>query len=291
LLAALALAAPGAPEASADVADDEVDLSLSDQGRAFTNAVGMTFVPVRKGAFQMGSPANEPNRQADEAQHRVEITRDFYLATTETTQRQYEKVMGKNPSYYRKGGGGATAVQGMDTSDFPVEQVTYHDAQAFVDKLNAKDRRSGWKYALPTEAQWEYAYRGGPDATTKPIRFAKPQDSLSSDEANFNGTPYNGGRAGQSLNRTAKVASYRPNNLGIYDMHGNVWEYVRDWYALDYGGTSVLRDPLGPAKGTQYVIKSGGFYNASWEGRAARRFPFATSDRGVGFRVAFVQVR
>jgi formylglycine-generating enzyme required for sulfatase activity len=240
----------------------------------------------------MGAPADEKNRNNDEKQHKVEITRDFYLASTETTQKQFQAVLGRNPSYYCKTGSGAAEVRGVDTGDFPVEQLSYQDATAFVEKLNARDkRRSGWKYALPTEAQWEYACRGGPDATARPIRFAKPQDSLSMSEANFGHNPYNGGKGGQALNRTAKVASYRRNNLGLYDMHGNVWEYVRDWYADDYGGVNVLRDPTGPAKGTQYVIKSGGFYNACWEGRAARRFPYTGSDRGVGFRVALVQVR
>ena len=103
-------------------------------------------------------------------------------------------------------------------------------------------------------------------------------------------SPYNGGKPGQSLNRTCKVASYKPNNLGLYDMHGNVWEYCHDWYASDYGGTNVIRDPTGPARGTSYVIKGAGYYNDGGQCRSARRFPYATTNNGVGFRVAFVQV-
>jgi formylglycine-generating enzyme required for sulfatase activity len=293
LAGALALIGLCSSEAAGDVVEDQVDVSLSDEGRAFTNEAGMTFVYVRRGSFMMGAPANEPNRQTDEQQHKVDITKDFYLASTETTQRQYEKVMGKNPASFSKTGGGAARVQGVDTADFPVEQVNYQDATAFVEKLNARDkRRSGWKYALPTEAQWEYACRGGPEASVKPIRFAKPQDSLSASEANFlANSPYNGGKAGQNLNRTAKVGSYKPNNLGLYDMHGNVWEWVADWYASDYGGTSFVRDPIGPARGTNHVIKSAAYYNDGWQCRAARRWPCASADSAVGFRVALVQVR
>jgi formylglycine-generating enzyme required for sulfatase activity len=293
VIAALALAAPGAPEASADVADEQVDLSLSDEGRAFTNGAGMTFVFVRRGTFTMGAPANEPNRDNDEKQHKVEITRDFYLASTETTQRQYEKVMARNPAHFSKTGGGAARVQGMDTSAFPVEQVSPQDVRAFIDKLNARDkRRSGWKYALPTEAQWEYACRGGPEASVKPIRFAKPQDSLSASEANFiGGSPYNGGKAGQDLRRPARVASYKPNNLGLYDMHGNVWEWTADFYAADYGGTGALRDPTGPARGTSYVLKGGAFHNTGGQCRSAKRLSYSSAEYAVGFRVAFVQVR
>jgi formylglycine-generating enzyme required for sulfatase activity len=292
LLAASVLMGLGSPGALGDVTEERVDLSLSHESRPFTNDLGMTLVFVRRGAFTMGSPANEPNRQSGEQQHKVEITRDFYLASTETTQRQYEKVMVRNPAFFSKTGGGAGVVKGMDTSDFPVENVTYEDALAFIDKLNARDkRRSGWKYVMPTEAQWEYACRGGPDATTKPIRFAKPQDSLSAGEANFDGRAYNGGKAGQSLNRTCKVASYKPNNLGLYDMHGNVWEMTGDWYADDYGGANFVRDPRGPARGTTRVVKSAAYYNEGWQCRAARRWPAADRSHSSarGFRVAFVQ--
>jgi formylglycine-generating enzyme required for sulfatase activity len=184
-------------------------------------------------------------------------------------------------------------VQGVDTGDFPVEQVTYADALAFIERLNARDkRRSGWKYALPTEAQWEYACRGGPDASNKPIRFAKPQDSLSASEANFAAaTPYNGGKAGAALNRTCKAGSYRPNNLGIYDVHGNVWEWCSDWYGSDYGGADAVRDPTGAKKGSMHVLKGGSYYDRGWEARAARRYPGDSTDSRCGFRVALVQAR
>ena len=210
LLVAFGLVFLGSPGSLADVAEEKADLSLSLEGQAFTNDLGMKFVPVAKGSFQMGSPKDEKNRQDDEQQHKVEITKDFYLATTEVTQKQFETLMGKNPSHFSKNGAGAASVQGIDTSNFPVESVSYQDATTFIDKLNARDRRrSGWKYALPTEAQWEYACRGGPDATTKPIRFAKPAESLSVGEANFDGNPYNGGQAGKPLGRPCKVGSYK----------------------------------------------------------------------------------
>jgi formylglycine-generating enzyme required for sulfatase activity len=280
------------PRARGDAAEDQVvDLTLTPGGKAFTNGVGMKFVSVRKGKFLMGSPVSERLRAGDEPQHEVEITRDFYLGAFEVTQKQYQQVTGKNPSAFRKGGGSAAAVQGIDTSDFPVEWVTWNDAAEFVRKLNAREpKKSGWQYSLPTEAQWEYACRGGPDASTKPFRFARPSDTLSLEEANFDREPYGGKGGGKSLGRTAKVGSYRPNNLGLYDMHGNVWEWCADWHANDYGGTGKLRDPLGPAKGSYHVVKGGCYYNeGSWL-RSAVRYP-CSGTSGIGFRVAFVQSR
>jgi formylglycine-generating enzyme required for sulfatase activity len=292
-LAAAALLVLGAPTAWADLGDDEVDLTVESGGREFTNSIGMKFVPVRKGKFLMGSPADEKQRQDEEHQHPVEISRDFYLGAHEVTQRQWKALMGNNPSFFCKEGGHKDRVQGLDTSDFPVDNVSWEDAQKFIEKLNARDkRRSGWRYALPTDAQWEYACRGGPDSTTKPFRFAKGQDSLSSDDANFNGAPYGNAKQGKNLNRTAKVGSYKPNNLGLYDMHGNLWEWCQDWYSVDYVKKSPLRDPPGPAKGTERMLRSACHFNGGWECRAARRHGQASTfkNEAVGFRVAFVPI-
>jgi formylglycine-generating enzyme required for sulfatase activity len=198
--------------------------------------------------------------------------------------------MGKNPSAFCKTGSSAAAVQGIDTSDFPVDGVLWDEAKSFCEKLSAlaTEKNAGRKYRLPTEAEWEYCCRGGPDATTKPIRFAKPADSLSFDEANFTGTPYNGGKAGKGLGRTAKVGSYKANNLGLYDMHGNLWEWCNDWYSGTVYNEKNRKDPTGPNNGSGRVLRSGSYGNSGSDCRAARRIGYGPNNRSphVGFRVA-----
>lgn len=288
----LAAAACAALAVVASEPRQHVSLSLSPEGRAFTSRLGIKMMPVRKGKFLMGSPAGEANRNDDEHQHEVELTRDFYLAAHETTQKQYAAVTGKNPSHFKKTGNGGGQVQGMDTDDFPVDTVSWEEAQAFVDKLNEREPKQGWKYALPTEAQWEYACRGGPESTTKPFRFDAPSDSISFGQASFSGQAYGGGKNGANPGRTSKVGSYKPNNLGLHDMHGNLWEWCADWYDAGYPKVSPPRDPAGPAKGTQKMLRSGCHFNTGWELRAGRRHgqPAAFKNEAVGFRVAMVRV-
>src|SRR5204863_6448340 len=135
----------------------------------------------------------------------------FHLGVYPVTQAQYEKVMGNNPSQFRPG------KDGLDTADFPVENISWQNAKDFCAKLSAlpAEKSAGRVYRLPTEAEWEYACRAG---TTTPFAFGK---ALSSDQANFNGTlPYGGAAKGPHLNRPAKVGSYKPNAFGLYDMHG-----------------------------------------------------------------------
>src|SRR5206468_3117749 len=113
----------------------------------------------------MGSPEGEKDRGSDEGpQHEVEITKDFFIGVTEVTQKQYRAIMGKNPSYFCADGGGKDSVKGLDTDDFPVETVSWQDAQDFLKKLSAQneEKKNGREYRLPTEAEWEYACRGGP---------------------------------------------------------------------------------------------------------------------------------
>jgi uncharacterized protein (TIGR02996 family) len=243
-----------------------------------TNSIGMQFVLIPAGAFLMGSPAGESERNEDEQQHPVEITRPFYLGAFPVTQAQWQAVMGCNPSYFCAGGGGKDKVERLDTSDFPVEQVNWEDATAFLAMLSAleEEREVGRKYRLPTEAEWEYCCRGGASSFT-PYHFA---DTIDSNRANFNG----------NLRRTSKVGSYQPNGFGLYDMHGNVWEWCQDWYDKNCYGKSPPADPPGPPQGTFRVIRGGSWDNGGLCCRSAFR-DWYMPDYGndyLGFRAALV---
>jgi formylglycine-generating enzyme required for sulfatase activity len=184
----------------------------------FMNTLGMEFVLVPKGKSWLGGGGGKPGDTE------VEIVHDFYLGKYEVTQQEWEKLSVKNLSKF-------IAVPGVAPEDqkrFPVENVSWQEAQFFVDKLNQFDKQPGWVYRLPAELEWEYACRGGPMTGKAESAFDfyidKPANELSPKQANFKDT---------GLNRTCKVGSYPPNRLGLYDMHGN----VREWC----GNEEVLR--------------------------------------------------
>jgi formylglycine-generating enzyme required for sulfatase activity len=257
-----------------------------DAGKAITNSIDMKLAFIPAGKFMMGSPASEEERNAEEVQHEVTITKPFYLGVTLVTQAQFDKVMGKNPSFFHaKGGGGP---------DHPVDQVLWTDAGEFCQKLSAlpEEKKAGRVYRLPTEAEWEYACRAG---TTTAFHFG---NSLSSKQANFNGNyPYGSADKGPYLRRTEKVSSYPANAFGLYDMHGNLWEWCSDWYDPDYYKNSPKEDPKGPAKGVVStgfrndffpVVRGGCWLDEARGCRSAYRFRLMPSERyrWVGFRVA-----
>jgi formylglycine-generating enzyme required for sulfatase activity len=241
------------------------------------NSAGMKLVRIPAGKFWMGSSVKRGNRMDNEfPRHEVEITRAFYMGVHEVTQQQYQTVMGNNPSWFSATGGGKDKVQGLDTSDFPVESVSWIDAVNFCKKLSGlpAERKAGRTYRLPTEAEWEYACRAG---TATPYHFGR---FLSDRLAN----------AGSALGRTCPVGSYPPNAWGLHDMHGNVAEWCADVFNPAYYSKSPARDPQGPKGSGPRVLRGGGFAGKEKDQHArsayrARRPP-TQAIPGTGFRVA-----
>jgi formylglycine-generating enzyme required for sulfatase activity len=203
------------------------------------NSIGILLTFIPPGEFMMGSPKSEEGRFAyDDVQHRVQITRPFYIGTFLVTQAQYRRLTGINPSGFSRSGDKQSEVAGIDTSEFPVEEVTWCAAHKFCELLSEKEKAV---YRLPTEAEWEYSCRAG---TTTAFYFGS---SCNGKEANCNGTePCGNSREGPFIGRTSKVGSYPPNAFGLYDMAGNVYEWCGDWYAQNYYEKSPLHDPKGP---------------------------------------------
>jgi formylglycine-generating enzyme required for sulfatase activity len=240
------------------------------------NSIRMKLVLIRAGEFMMGSPPDEKERNSNEGpQHRVRITRPFYLGAHEVTQWEYEIVMGANPSSFK-------------APTHPVENVSWDDAVMFCQKLSAlpKEKAAKRQYCLPTEAQWEYACRAG---TTTAFAFG---DTLSPTDANFAGGSHRTGRRnrGPASEGTTLVGSYRANAWGLYDMHGNVWEWCADWYDSGYYGNSLVEDPTGPVGGSNRVFRGGGWLFIAWYCRSAYRIYFSPGARidYLGFRVSLV---
>jgi uncharacterized protein (TIGR02996 family) len=245
--------------------------------RRMTAAVGMELALIPAGTFLMGSPETEPQRYADEGpRHPVTLTRPFYLGVYPVTQQQFFQVLGRNPSHFtpqRRGG-----------HNHPVEQVSWDDAVAFCRRLSELpgEKEAGRVYRLPTEAEWEHACRAG---STTPFWWG---DTITSDRANFDGTdPYHASPRSRFLQRTTVVGAYRPNPFGLYDVHGNVWEWVNDWMGADYYRRSPAVDPRGPKSGHGYVVRGGSWFSSGRGCRSAHRGQGGrTGDNQIGFRVA-----
>jgi formylglycine-generating enzyme required for sulfatase activity len=246
------------------------------------------------GEFQMGS-THEFGRYADEEQHAVRITKPYYMGVYEVTQAEYQAVMGSNPSAFSATGAQQATVAGLDTTRFPVENVTWEQAVEFCRKLSElqAEKDAQRVYRLPTEAEWEFACRGG---TATPFHYG---EGLTSQQANFDGNdPYlpmedvikgvdPATARGPYLQRPTIVGSYQPNAYGLYDMHGNVWEWCSDWYSPVYFKSSPVDDPTGPETGTLRVARGGGWYYFGAAMRSAARFsrdPAQGRDTD-GFRV------
>ena len=241
---------------------------VTSQGLKITNNLGMAFVHIVPGTLMMGSaisPSEIKKRYGGKAkwykdehpQHRVTLMSGFYMQTTEVTQGQWKAVMGNNPSRFKG-------------DDLPVEKVSWNDVQEFIQKLNQREGDN--KYRLPTEAEWEYACRAG---TTTRFYFGSDKSRLGEYAWYLN----------NSGMKTHTVAQKKPNAWGLYDMHGNVYEWCQDRYG-DYPSGSVT-DPKGPFGGSGRVIRGGSWVSRSWVVRSAYRVRNDPAGRNIylGFRL------
>jgi formylglycine-generating enzyme required for sulfatase activity len=264
-----------------------IDLPPSPSGHGAAGGDGMKLelVLIPAGRFRMGSPAEKAERSDDETQHRVMITRPFYIGKYEVTQEQWERVMGKNPSRFKG-------------SKNPVAYVSWHDCQEFLRKLNEtiphpvatprtpplsrgereSERREGFR--LPTEAEWEWACRAG----------TRTRFCCGDGEADLAAHAWFAANAGST---THPVGTRRPNAWGLHDMHGNVWEWCSDWYGpyeRKLKGLGWEADPPGPTTGSCRVLRGGSWYSYPADCRSAVRdknLPATWNGRG-GFRVVVV---
>ncbi len=253
-----------------------------------TNSIGMKLKLIPAGEFMMGLRKSwqelvrlfdwdedvAKGLTGEQPQHRVRITRPFYLGVYEVTQAEFEEVMGKNPSMFPKGGGGAEEVSGKDTSSYPVEMVSWEDAVEFCKRLSAKE---GKTYRLPTEAEWEYACRAG---TTTRFGFGDDPASLGEYAWYRDNSDW----------KTHSVGEKKPNAWGVHDVHGNVWEWCADWYDGDYYIDAPTDDPSGPVTGSGRVFRGGCWRSVAGHCRAAGRYGCVPQGRidYLGFRVAAV---
>ncbi len=241
----------------------------------------MVFVYLPAGRFRMGTHPGQTPRQPDEVPHEVTLTRGFYIGRYEVTQGEWRRVMDGDPSQFPVCG-----------PRCPVETVSYDDIQRFLGRLRTLYGVRGLR--LPTEAEWEYACRAG-TATA----FSTGAN-LTAEQANYDGRyPLPAAPPGKFLSHPVAVGSYPPNPWGLYDLHGNVWEWTEDWYA-DYP-TGPVTDPRGPPRtgarrvwdarggdwGLKKVIRGGSWYFNADSCRCALRYTHAPADSGfsLGFRL------
>lgn len=217
-----------------------------------TYAFGPIILPGEEATFLMGSPDSEPGRYSDELQHKVTLSRPFSMQTTQITQAQWQEFMGTNPSHFRG-------------SENPVEHVSWEDCQAFIAKLNSTQEE--FTYRLPTEAEWEFACRARSHGEYQGCTLDEIAWYLENSEG-----------------KTHAVGKKKPNAFGLYDMHGNVWEWCSDWYA-PY--EKVRLNPLGPSSGSDRVIRGGSWNSIPAYLRSARRSNVQPSSRyfDLGFRL------
>jgi formylglycine-generating enzyme required for sulfatase activity len=248
--------------------------------------VGIALCWCPPGKFTMGSPRDEPDRRPGENQVEVTLSRGFWIGKYEVTQGEWKRIVGNLP-------GELTAGEG---DNLPVYSMNFPEAEAFCAKLTETARSAGelpqdWEFRLPTEAQWEYACRAG---TTTATSFG---DKLSSKQANFQGKPYNGAEEGPSLKKMAMVGSYPPNPWGLYDMHGNAYEWCRDWFHLRLpgGADPDLHDAKEGATPNQTrdlsrARRGGCWADEGWPLRSAFRLRFEPHRRAdhIGMRVVAV---
>jgi uncharacterized protein (TIGR02996 family) len=226
--------------------------------------VEMKFAFIPPGTFLMGSPANEAKRRGEEVQHRVTLTKGYYLGIYPVTQAQWKAIEGTDPSNFKG-------------NDLPVESVSWDECDQFCKKLGQK---TGKRFRLPSEAAWEYACRAG---TTTPFWCG---NTISTEQANYDGRyTYGNGKKGEYRQKTTPVSKFHDNPWGLHDMHGNVWEWCNDWCGSLDG--SDITDPQGPQSGTSRVLRGGSWGYVPGYCRAASRNWYDPAVRSYyfGFRV------
>jgi len=236
-----------------------------------TNSIGMKLSLIPAGTFMMGSPEDETARGSDEHQHQVTITKPFYMQTTEVTQGQWNAVMGSEPW------------KGEDHVDegpnYAASYLSWDDAVAYCKKLSEKE---GKTYRLPTGAEWEYACRAGTETRW----------SFGNDEKVLGDYAWYHKNADDIGAKYAHAVGLKKTNpYGLYDMHGNVWEWCYDYYEEDYYKQSQEKDPTGPASGSFHVLRGGSWYSVTRGTRSARRSRFGAVYRNVSFFIGFRLVR
>jgi len=230
-------------------------LALKPTPSDFTNSIGMEFMRIPAGEFDMGSSLNEDYDKDEGPVHRVKIPKAFHMGRYEVTQKQWREVMGYDPSYFKG-------------DNLPVEQVSWNDVQEFIKKLNEKESTN--KYRLPSEAEWEYAARA--DTTTR--------YSFGDDESKL------GDYAWYLDSKTHEVGKKKPNPWGLYDMHGNVWEWVQDVYHNNYNGAPIDGSAW-EVDGSERVFRGGGWKDGARGCRSADRDKVYPGYRpsNLGFRL------
>jgi formylglycine-generating enzyme required for sulfatase activity len=247
------LAADGTWESGQFVKEDNEWKITIPSGSIVKNSLGMSFAYIPPGTFQMGS--NNGYAGADEQPiHEVSISRGYFMGIHEVTQEQWQKVLGNNPSGFQNCG------------QCPVEQVSWEDAQDYIKRLNSQTN-DGSRYRLPTEAEWEYAARAGTTGD-----YAGDLKAMGWYDKN-------------SKKKTHEVGTKQPNGWGLYDMHGNVWEWVEDWYGTYPSGS--VTDPTGPTSGSDRVLRGGSYGDVDYNVRQAIRYPSLPGRRNpiLGFRL------
>lgn len=261
------------------------------------NSLGMDFVRIEEGHFLMGSPGGEVRRNSDEEQHPVTLSKPFFMQTHEVTVGQWRQfILATGYKTQAEQGGGAYGFEsgfrwvrdpdydwrnpGYPLKDtLPVSAVSYHDAQAFIQWLREKE---GLPYDLPTEAQWEYAARAGSGSA-----YAYGA-CLTDSQANFAANSFRPGCAvGQFRKEPLAVGSLAPNAWGLWDIHGNMWEWCRDWYGKYPEGGDSRKDPVGPPTGQKRVVRGGGWDTDMDSSRVANRYSMDPSlaYTHIGFRL------
>ncbi len=227
---------------------------------------------IQAGSFTMGSPSNESGRTDSETQHRVTLTKDFYIGIFEVTQKQYQLVTGENPS----------DAYLYTMNNRPVESISWNTITASDGFIARLRNRTGFSMSLPTEAQWEYACRAG---TTTAYNSGKAMSESNMAEVGRFSDNSNDGKGSSYGQYHTVVGSYEPNGWGLYDMHGNVWEWCSDWYASL--GTGSVTNPTGGSSGTYRVVRGGGWTALAKECRSAMRYMEYPSegDTDRGFRI------